>query len=414
MSGLYPPAVVGIVGGGQLGRMLAQAAQRFGYRTVVLTGGGERTPAGSVADTEIAAAFDDSDAVQRFVDCADVITWEFENVNLGVADAAAAAGVPVRPGQQVVATTADRGAEKRAIIAAGAPVAPYREAASPSELAAALDALDGPVICKTARNGYDGKGQIRIPSRDTMPTPDTTPADRTFADRMLTDTTPADGTFADGTFADRTFADRTFEAVGSCRLVVEQVVPFDCEVSVVVARGEDGAVVDHGVMENVHVGGILDTTVTPARLPTDVAGEARRLAARLAEHLEVVGVLCVEMFVVGRDLIVNEMAPRPHNSGHCTVEAAPASQFEQQLRAVCGLPLGDGACRPAAMAQLLGDLWAGDEPSWERVLADPGLHLHLYGKHDARPGRKMGHLTCVDATPELALKRVLEARDRLR
>ena len=381
MSVLHPPSVVGIVGGGQLGRMLAHAAQRFGYRTAVLTGGGERTPAGSVADIEIAAAFDDAGAVQRFVDCADVITWEFENVDLAVADVAAAAGVPVRPERQVVAATADRGAEKQAIVAAGAPVAPYREAASATELAEALAALDGPLICKTARDGYDGKGQVRIPSRGTTPAPP---------------------------------PEKLFEDMGSRRLVVEQEVPFDCEVSVVVARGTDGAVADHGVMENVHVDGILDTTVTPARLPPEVAGEARRLAARLAAHLDVVGVLCVEMFVVGTDLVVNEMAPRPHNSGHCTIEAAPASQFEQQLRAVCGLPLGDGACRPAAMVQLLGGLWAGGEPAWERALADPGVHLHLYGKRSARSERKMGHITCVDSTPELALKRAIEARDRLR
>ena len=383
MSVLHPPSVVGIVGGGQLGRMLAHAAQRFGYRTAVLTGGDERTPAGAVADIEIAAAFDDAGAVQRFVDCADVITWEFENVDLGVADAAADAGVPVRPGRHVVAATSDRGLEKRALIAAGAPVARYREAGSATDLARALVALSGPVICKTARDGYDGKGQVRIPSRGTTPDPPPEP-------------------------------ERLFEDMGSRRLVVEQEVPFDCEVSVVVARGVDGTVADHGVMENVHVGGILDTTVTPARLPPEVAGEARRLAARLAEHLDVVGVLCVEMFVVGTELVVNEMAPRPHNSGHCTLEAAAASQFEQQLRAVCGLPLGDGACRPAAMVQLLGQLWAGGEPAWKRALADPGVHLHLYGKRDARPGRKMGHITCVDSTPELALKRAVEARDRLR
>ena len=383
VSVLHPPSVVGIVGGGQLGRMLAHAAQRFGYRTAVLTGGEERTPAGSVADIEIAAAFDDGGAVQRFVDCADVITWEFENVDLGVADAAASAGVPVRPGRQVVAATADRGAEKQAIVSAGVPVATYREAASATELAEALAVLDGPLICKTARDGYDGKGQVRIPSRGT--TPDQPPE-----------------------------PERLFEDMGSRRLVVEQEVPFDCEVSVVVARGVDGTVADHGVMENVHVGGILDTTVTPARLPPEVTGEARRLAARLAEHLDVVGVLCVEMFVVGTELVVNEMAPRPHNSGHCTLEAAPASQFEQQLRAVCGLPLGDGACRPSAMVQLLGHLWTGGEPAWERALADPGVHLHLYGKSGVRPGRKMGHITCVDSTPELALKRAVEARDRLR
>ena len=388
MSGLHPPSVVGIVGGGQLGRMLAHAAQRFGYRTAVLTGGHERTPAGAVADIEIAAAFDDAGAVQRFVDCADVITWEFENVDLGVAEVAAAAGVPVRPGRHVVAAASDRWEEKKAVISAGAPVAPYREAASPWELAAALAALSGPVICKTARDGYDGKGQVRIPSRGATPEPPPAPE------------TPPE-------------PEKIFAAMGSCRLVVEQEVPFDREVSVVVARGADGAVADHGVMENVHVDGILDTTVTPARLPPEVAGEARCLAARLAEHLDVVGVLCVEMFVVGTDLVVNEMAPRPHNSGHCTIEAASASQFEQQLRAVCGLPLGDGACRPAAMVQLLGHLWSGGEPAWERALADPGVHLHLYGKRDARPGRKMGHITCVDSTPELALKRAVEARDRL-
>ena len=399
MSVLHPPSVVGIVGGGQLGRMLAHAAQRFGYRTAVFTGGEERTPAGAVADIEIAAAFDDADAVQRFVDCADVITWEFENVDLGVADAAASAGIPVRPGHWVIAATADRGAEKRALVGAGAPVAPYREVASPSELAAALDALDGPVILKTARNGYDGKGQIRIPSRGAA-------ADGQGCARRAG--------AANGASPPVPEPERTFEDMGSCRLIVEQEIPFDREVSVVVARGFDGAMTDHGVMENVHTEGILDTTLTPARLPLEVAGEARGLAARLAEHLNVVGVLCVEMFVVGTDLVVNEMAPRPHNSGHCTLEAASASQFEQQLRAVCGLRLGDGACRPAAMAQLLGQLWADSEPEWERALADPGVRLHLYGKREARPGRKMGHLTCVDSTPELALKRVLEAREGLR
>ena len=399
MSVLHPPSVVGIVGGGQLGRMLAHAAQRFGYRTAVLTGGEERTPAGTVADIEIAAAFHDTGAVQRFVDCADVITWEFENVDLGVADAAADAGVPVRPGPRVVAATNDRGQEKQAIVAAGVPVAPYREAANPRELSEALAALRGPVICKTARNGYDGKGQIRIPSTRSLPEPPTAPEpQRTHPERTL---------------PERTLPERTFESMGSGRLVVEQEIPFDLEVSVVVARSAGGEVTDHGVMENVHVEGILDTTVTPARLPPEVAAEARRLAARLAEHLDAVGVLCVEMFVVGAELVVNEMAPRPHNSGHCTLEAAAASQFEQQLRAVCGLPLGDGTCRPAAMVQLLGHLWAGGEPPWERALADPGVHLHLYGKHEARPGRKMGHLTCVDSTGERALERALEARDRL-
>ena len=386
MSPLTPPAVIGIVGGGQLGRMLAQVAHRHGYRVAVLTGGEGRSPAGSVADIEIAEPFDDPAAVQRLVACADVITWELENVDLGVAEAASAAGIPVRPRPEALAAAADRAAEKRALVAAGVPVAPYREAVSPGELAAAVAALDGPVIVKTARGGYDGKGQVRLPAA--APEPEPEPVREAAAAEL-------------------------FEQLGSVRLIVEQEVPFDREVSVVLARSASGAVADHGVMENVHVDGILDTTTVPARLDDDVAAAARGIAARIARHLELVGVLCVEMFAVGSELVVNEIAPRPHNSGHCTIEAAAASQFEQQLRAVCGLPLGDGACRPAAMAQLLGGLWAGGQPPWPEALSDPGVHLHLYGKREPRPGRKMGHLSCVDATPELALKRVLAARDRL-
>ncbi len=374
-----PPAVIGIVGGGQLGRMLAQTAQRHGYRVAVLTGGEAQTPAGAVADVEIAAAFDDDAGVRRLVDCADVITWELEDVDLGLADVAADAGVPVRPRHQVLAAAADRRVEKRALLAAGVPVAPYREATGPSGLAAAVAALEGPVIVKTARGGYDGKGQVRL-----------------AADRLSP-----------------TGATELFGRLGSVPLITEQVVPFDREVSVTVARSAAGEIVDHGVMENVHVDGILDTTTVPARLPTDVAGAARGIACRVVRHLDAVGVMCVEMFVVGSELIVNEVAPRPHNSGHCTIEAAPVSQFEQQLRAICGLPLGDGACRPAAMAQLLGDLWAAGEPAWSEVLSDPGIRLHLYGKREPRPGRKMGHLTCVEETSELALKRVLAARERL-
>ena len=382
MSVLVPPAVIGIVGGGQLGRMLAQVAQRHGYRTAVLTGGGERSPAGSVADIEIAAPFYDAAATRRLVACADVITWELEDVDLGVADAAADAGVPVRPRPQALAAAADRAAEKRALIAAGVPVAPYRQAADPSELAAAVAALDGPVMLKTARGGYDGKGQVRLPA----PGPEPVRAE------ALTE---------------------VFRRLGSVRLIVEREVPFDREVSVVIARTETGAIADHGVMENAHVDGILDTTTVPARLPEEVTAAALGIAGQVARHLDIVGVLCVEMFVVGSELVVNEIAPRPHNSGHCTIEAAATSQFEQQLRAVCGLPLGDGTCRPAAMAQLLGHLWADGEPAWSEALTDPGIHLHLYGKREPRPGRKMGHLTCVDATPELALKRVFAARDRL-
>ncbi|MFQ5556967.1 MAG: ATP-grasp domain-containing protein [Acidimicrobiales bacterium] len=201
--------------------------------------------------------------------------------------------------------------------------------------------------------------------------------------------------------------------LGASRLVVEEVVAFRQELSVVVARGSTGEMVDHGVMGNVHVNGMLDTTVTPADVPEAVSDEARRLARRVAEVVGLCGVLCVELFWVDGRLLVNEIAPRPHNSGHCTIEAAPCGQFEQQVRAICGLPLGDGACRPAAMVQLLGDLWHDGEPRWSRILADPMISLHLYGKSEALPGRKMGHLTCVDSSADAALERLLAARARL-
>ena len=207
--------------------------------------------------------------------------------------------------------------------------------------------------------------------------------------------------------------DAAWHALGGERLVVEEVVSFERELSVIVARGLDGTTVDHGVMENVHVDQILDTTVVPAAVGPGLAERARAVARRIADAWDLVGVLCVELFATGDDLIVNEVAPRPHNSGHCTIEAAASSQFEQQLRAVCGLPLGDGSCRPAAMAQLLGDLWDRGEPDWTAALADPAIHLHLYGKAEARPGRKMGHMTCVDDDPAEALRRVTAVRDAL-
>jgi 5-(carboxyamino)imidazole ribonucleotide synthase len=188
------------------------------------------------------------------------------------------------------------------------------------------------------------------------------------------------------------------------------VIPFERELSVVVARGAGGEIVDHGVMENHHVDHILDTTMVPAAIDPDRAAAARALAHRIAEAWDLVGVLCIEIFDTGTELLVNEVAPRPHNSGHCTIEAAPASQFEQQLRAVCGLPLGDGTCRPAAMVQLLGDLWADGEPDWLAVLRDPSIHLHLYGKTEPRPGRKMGHLTCVGDNAADTLQRAVDSR----
>jgi 5-(carboxyamino)imidazole ribonucleotide synthase len=373
MSAPLPPgSTVGIVGGGQLGRMLTVCAHQLGYRVAVLTGGAKDTPAGRVAEIEIATGFDDETGIERFVAESDVITWEFENVDLALVDVADRAGVEVRPAGDIVAVAQDREREKLALVEAGVRVAEWRPARTIAEMRTAVEALRVPVIAKAARFGYDGKGQVRIDHPDQVTA--------------------------------------AWEQLGGARLVVEAVIPFLRELSVIVARDENGVTVDHGVMENHHEHHILDTTMVPAEIPGERQAEATALARHIADAWRLVGVLAVEIFDTGTDLIVNEVAPRPHNSGHCSIEAAPASQFEQQLRAVCGLPLGDGACRPAAMVQLLGDLWADGEPDWSAALADPAVHLHLYGKADARPRRKMGHLTCVGDDPTQALQRAVDAR----
>ena len=355
--------------------MLARAAHQHGYRVVVLTGGDKDTPAGTVADIEIAAGFDDYTAIERLLAESDVITWEFENVDVGIAAEAVAAGLEVRPSGKIIATAQDRRAEKNALVAAGVAVAAWRSAESESELASAADELGLPVIAKAARFGYDGKGQVRIERIEDVPA--------------------------------------AWQHLGAQRLVVESVVAFERELSVIVARSHLGEVVDHGVMENHHVNHILDSTVTPGRISAQRASEATAIAARIADEWGLVGVLCVELFDAADGLIVNEVAPRPHNSGHCTIEAAPTSQFEQQLRAVVGMPLGDGHCRPAAMVQLLGDLFLEGEPDWSQVFAARDTHLHLYGKSEARQSRKMGHLTAVGDDPDDLLDRVRALRQAL-
>lgn len=355
--------------------MLAQTARQHGYGVAVFTGGGSGSPAGVLADREFSGSFDDPEEVAGFLAMVDALTWEFENVDTALADAAEAMGVVVRPSGSIIAVAQDRELEKQALTAAGVGVSPWRSAETLADLEVAVDALGVPVIAKTARFGYDGKGQVRINNRDEIAA--------------------------------------AWDLLGGARLVVESLISFDRELSVVVARGIDGEIVDHGVMENTHVNHIIDTTVVPAMVDAATAEAARKTAHMVAEGLELVGVLCVELFDTAEGLLVNEIAPRPHNSGHCTIEAAAAGQFEQQLRAVTGMPLGDGSCRPAAMAQLLGDLWESGEPDWSAVLGQPGVHLHLYGKSEARPGRKMGHLTCVSDDPARALRQVLEAREAL-
>jgi 5-(carboxyamino)imidazole ribonucleotide synthase len=372
---LLPGATVGVLGSGQLGRMFAIAARRMGYRVHTFSPDTD-TPTGQVADREIVAAYDDLDAVRAFARGVGVVTFEFENVSAAAAEAAAE-HAPVRPAGSVLHTTQNRLREKGFLANAGIPVAPFAPVRSLEDLENALGALGTPAVLKTAGWGYDGKGQVKIASPDE--------------------------------------AAAAWSSIGGQEAILETFVDFDREVSVVAARGVDGAFAHFGVIENRHQRHILDVSVAPAAVPPAVEWQAVEIARGILEGLGVVGVLCVEMFLKadGR-LLVNELAPRPHNSGHLTFDAAVTSQFEQQLRAVCGLPLGSTELlRPAAMANLLGDLWSDSEPDWAAACRYPDVKLHLYGKAAARPGRKMGHLTALAPTPEAALAKVVAARRAL-
>lgn len=375
-ASLSPPAIIGVFGSGQLGRMLALAARAMGYR--IHTFSPERdSPTGQVAEREVCAAYDDLDAVRDFVRQVDVVTFEFENVAAAVAQVAVEEGVPVHPGGHVLHTTQQRLREKGFLAAAGLPVTPFAAITSEAELHAAIRQIGAPAVLKTAAFGYDGKGQARID--------------------------------------DPTQVLAAWDAVGRQEAILEGFVDFEREVSVVAARGVDGGFAHWGVIENVHRNHILDVSVAPAAVEPRVAAEAVELARAVLMQLDVVGVLCVEMFLDRRGrLLINELAPRPHNSGHLTIEASLTSQFEQQARAICGLPLGSTELvRPAAMANLLGDAWEHGEPNWAAALAVSGVKLHLYGKKAARAGRKMGHLTALAGTIEDARAKVVQARAAL-
>ena len=375
-GGILPGATIGVLGSGQWGRMFALAARRLGYRVHTFSPDTD-TPTGQVADREVVAAYEDLDAVRDFARQVSVVTFEFENVPAETAEAVAAL-VPVRPGGAVLHVAQNRLREKRFLAQHGIPCAPFRHVTTRAGLETALNELGTPAILKTAGFGYDGKGQVRISRSDE--------------------------------------ADAAWDELGGQECVLEGFVAFEREVSVVAARGLDGAFAHYGLIENAHIGGVLDVSVCPApAVPPAVAAKSVAIARAVFEALDVVGTLCVEFFLTsdGR-LLVNEIAPRPHNSGHLTIDAHVTSQFEQQLRAVCGLPLGSTEpLRPAAMANLLGDAWAAGTPDWARALAMPNVKLHLYGKEDARPGRKMGHLTALADTPENAAHLVREARAAL-
>jgi len=375
MDAILPGATVGVLGSGQLGRMFAIAARRMGYRVHTFSPD-EDTPTGQVADLEIQASYEDLDAVRRFASGVSVVTFEFENVPAATAEAAAE-HAPVRPAGAVLHTTQHRLREKTFLTKAGFPLTPFRTVETAQDLARAVQELGCPSILKTADFGYDGKGQVRIQA-------------------------PED-------------AETAWTSIGRAPAVLEQFIAFEREVSVVAARGGDGSCVDWGVIENSHRNHILDVSRAPARVSPEVEARAREIAHAVLEELDMIGVLCVEFFVEpGGRLLINELAPRPHNSGHLTVDASATSQFEQQLRAVCGLPLGSTELlRPAAMANLLGDLWTEGEPDWLSACAFSEVKLHLYGKLAPRPGRKMGHLTALAPDPEAALAKVMQARQAL-
>ena len=373
---ILPGATLGMLGSGQLGRMFAIAARRLGYRVHVLSPD-TNTPTGQVADLEICADYHDLDRVAEFARSVDVVSFEFENVPAETTEICQRY-CPVRPAGSVLFTSQNRLREKTFLRDAGLPVTPFVAVRSVEDLTTALQQQGTPAVLKTADWGYDGKGQVVI---------------RSVAD-----------------------AGAAWSTLDVPQAILEKFIDFECELSVVAARGLDGEFVSYGPMGNSHSHHILDISVCPAVIPAAVAAEAIAISRAVLEKLDVVGVMCVEFFLTkSGQLLINETAPRPHNSGHLTIDAHVTCQFEQQVRAICGLPLGSSELRsPSAMANLLGDVWEGGEPDWVAALKHSNLKLHLYGKHEARAGRKMGHLTVLADQVQAAEQIVRAARTTLK
>jgi len=371
---ILPGATLGLLGGGQLGRMFTVAARTLGYRVTVLDPDAH-SPAAEFATGHLNTDYSDPASLAELARQCAAVTTEFENAPAEALDALASRTV-VRPSGASVAIAQDRRREKGFFAEHGFPVGAFASINNAGDLESALARAQLPALLKTARFGYDGKGQARIE-------------------------TPAE-------------LRRAFAEWKSVPCVLEELLSLEREISVVLARADDGAIAVFPVAENQHARGILDLTIAPARIPAELAREATTIATRLAAELGYVGVMAVEMFVVGGRLLLNEIAPRPHNSGHYTIDACRTSQFEQQVRVLCSLPLGDPSQHtPAVMVNLLGDLWSGGEPRWEAVLEHPGAHLHLYGKREARAGRKMGHVTVCEENLDHALEVALGIRRNL-
>ncbi|MGZ8271257.1 MAG: 5-(carboxyamino)imidazole ribonucleotide synthase [Methylophilus sp.] len=371
---INPPAMLGMLGGGQLGRFFVIAAHEMGYQVTVLDPD-KNSPAGKIADVHLCANYDNADALKQMAERCQAVTTEFENVPASTLERLAES-IIVRPSAASVAIAQNRVLEKNFIKEAGLPVAPFAVINQASDLPDDTSALY-PAILKVARFGYDGKGQARVKNQ---------------AEAM------------------DAFTQFKHEVC-----VLEQMLPLDLEVSVVLARDAQGNVAAFPTVENSHLNGILDVTISPARCSEVIKANAQELAKKLAAKLDYVGVLAVEFFLVGQRLLVNEIAPRPHNSGHFTIDACITNQFEQQVRVVAGLPLGDAHLHSeAVMVNILGDSWInGQEPQWSKGFAHQNLKLHLYGKHEPRKGRKMGHFTVIGKDKQAVLNVARIARGEL-
>jgi 5-(carboxyamino)imidazole ribonucleotide synthase len=363
---LLPGSTIGMLGGGQLGRMFTMAARTLGYRVIVLEPD-PLSPAGQLADEHIQAAYDDREALAELGRRCDVVTTEFENIPATTLQQLAK-HCPVRPSAAAVQVAQDRIVEKEFVRDCGLSPVPFAAIRQSADITAASESLTFPAILKTARLGYDGKGQITV------------------------DSAPA--------------AVAAFEQLKQVDCVLEQRVDLECEISVILARNVSGESQCFPVAENIHKNGILHQTIAPARISAELADSAKTAAQRIADRLDFVGVMAVEFFVTKQgELLVNEMAPRTHNSGHYTLDACITSQFEQQVRMVCDLPFGElRQHTPVVMTNLLGDVWGGSQPQWAALLDSPHSKLHLYGKHEARPGRKMGHFCTLDSDLDNAIQ----------
>lgn len=373
MTSVVPPgSTIGVLGGGQLGRMLTTTARKMGYQ--VHTFSPEKdTPTGQVANLAVSASYEDLDALRVFASQVQVVTLEFENVPIKAIDTVESLA-PVRPSGTALQIAQQRTREKNFLANHGFPTVPFASAVTLDELREAVKSIGTPVVIKTAELGYDGKGQHQV-----------------------------------STLAD---VENVWNAIGHREALVEKFVSLQSEVSVIAARGLDGTIAEYVLFKNCHRNHILDVVTAPADVDKSITVRAVEIARGILDQLQYFGVLCVEYFITTEgDLLVNELAPRTHNSGHLTLEACATSQFEQQVRAICGLPLGSTKLlQPAAMANLLGDLWVEGEPNWAAADLFPEVKLHLYGKKDPRRGRKMGHLTALGRTTEEAKQSVISAR----